>query len=58
MSYHGANFPCKLTWEWAKKQFHYCLPLTEEYIIIIKTINSENDNYSHTLKDLPFSSNI
>ena len=32
MSYHGANFPRKLTWEWVKNQFHYCLPLSNYQI--------------------------
>ena len=27
MSYHGANFPRRLTWEWTKNRYHYCLPL-------------------------------
>ena len=36
MSYHGANFPRRLTWEWAKNQFHYCLPLSSSSALIIK----------------------
>ena len=35
MSYHGANFPRRLTWEWAKKQFHYCLPLIKNIHILL-----------------------
>ena len=28
MSYHGAKFPHRLTWEWEKNRSHYCLPLS------------------------------
>ena len=32
MSKWGAKFPHRLTWEWAKNQYHYCLPLKIPFI--------------------------
>ena len=36
MSYHGAKFPRRLTWEWAKKQSLYCLSLISQKSLFSK----------------------
>ena len=43
MSYHGANFPRRLTWEWAKNKFHYCLPLSYNIAVQFWSKNNWDD---------------
>ena len=30
MSKHGVKFPRRLTWEWVKNRYHYCVTLKNE----------------------------